>query len=161
VNSLSSSNNIWTSSNLLNLKDNEALSLSANLSNLNNFEYSRSWSMKKSFFTIVANNYRLEYNTDTTPVNNSSRLNNSQYVLSAYLLDYSLLCKLLSFSNTTTESVNSPNTSININLYSSENNIYQDSFNNYLVNLNSTTLSSNYNYYSYGATTYKKFSFTS
>jgi hypothetical protein len=145
VNSLSSSNNIWSSNSLVNLKDTSEFFISPNTTNLNYFEDSRLWAMKKLYFNLSTDSYSLSFDDslDTyTNKNLSSTTTNS--ILEAYLLDYSLSYSNLSVVTSATPGLVSTSNS-RINLLNLDNTIYQDSYNNYIFSLSSTNLTTNFN----------------
>jgi hypothetical protein len=154
VNSLSSSNNIWNSSNLQNISNLENLLLSSNLSNLNSFEDSRLWISKKYAFSSNTSDYSLYY--EVSKSENTIRENNYKSVLSAYPLDHDQLSSNLSLSST----AQGQHSSLDSLLYTPDSTVYQDSYNNYLLALSSTTLTTKYNNYSYNKINTKSFKFS-
>jgi hypothetical protein len=154
VNSLSSSNNIWNSSNLQNISNLENLLLSNNLTSLNSFEDSRLWASKKYAFSSNTSDYSLYYNASN--LEKTIEENSYKSILSAYLLDYELMSSNLSLHSATQEQ---QSTSDSL-LYTPDNTVYQDSYNNYLLALSSTTLTTKYNNYSYNKINTKAFKFS-
>jgi hypothetical protein len=156
VNSSTSSNNIWSSNHFTHIKDYDALFLSNNITNLNNFEDSRSWTMKKAYLGLNNSNYSLYFNRSLAKYQSSPSSQNT--LLSAYLLDYSLFYNYLSFNSSLTSAT--PSTYLHkAMLYNSDNTIYQDSFNNYLSSLSSTSLVSSHSYFSFTKVTLLPFKF--
>ena len=102
--------------------------------------------MKKMYLTHANNTYKLTYNTDTKVASNVAT-NSINSLLSAYLLDYDLSHSALSLSATYTNLAKSTGSSSV--LYTTDNTIYQDSFNNYLLALSTTSLTTTYNNYTY------------
>jgi hypothetical protein len=115
------------------------------MTNLNYFEDSRLWLSKKFYLSSSTSNYVLSYNSSQAIPKNSQV--NYQSVLSAYLQDYNLATNNLSLRSLEHSSALS-NSSV---FYSTDNTIYQDSYNSYLLALSSTTLNTNFNNYKYSS----------
>jgi hypothetical protein len=154
---VSSSNNIWASNNLAKIKDTSSLLLSENLSKIEFFEDSRAWSTKKMLLGLNHSTYTLNFEPSSTS-NTSSSLSSSS-ITSAYLLDYDLMQNLLSLPTSTSNEVANSFNSHNLTLVSSDKTVYQDSFNNYLFNISTTTLSNNLSNYKYSNTKSSSFKF--
>ena len=153
---VSSSNNIWASNNLSKIKDTSNLLLSENISKIEFFEDSRAWSMKKMLLGLDHTTYSLNFEPS-----NSDKLDNqeSSSLTTAYLLDYNLMQGLLSLPSSASNEIASTLNSSNLSLVSSDKTVYQDSFNNYLFNISTTTLSGNLPSYKYSNSKVTAFKF--
>ena len=154
----SSSNNVWTSSNLSKIKDLSTQSLSRNISTLNFFEDSRSWANKKLFFNSNNSLYRLSYEPSSNTDNIlDGSLNNP--IISAYNLDYNLsssLIKLVDSAN----AMPATNTGYkNLFTFNSDKTVYQDSYNNFLFSISTTTSVKTPSSYTYLKSNPSNFSF--
>ena len=153
---VSSSNNIWASNNLSKIKDTSNLLLSENISKIEFFEDSRAWSMKKMLLGLDHTTYSLNFEPS-----NADKLDNqeSSSLTTAYLLDYNLMQGLLSLPSSASTEIASSLNSSNLSLVSSDKTVYQDSFNNYLFNISTTTLSGNLPSYKYSNSKVTAFKF--
>lgn len=157
VNSHSSSNNIWSSSNLINLKDTSKFFASPNTTNLNHFEDSRSWAMKKLYFGLSVDSYSLYFSSAASDnVVEVSVNSDGNSLFSAYMLDYNLAYTNISLSSIGARSISSRKLP-NLNLVGSDNTVYQDSYNNYILSLASTNVSSNFNSFRHSSAPTKTF----
>ena len=154
---ISSSNNIWLSNNLSKIKDTSSLLLSENLSKIEFFEDSRAWSSKKMLLGLNHSTYTLNFEPSSA-VSTSNDLSSSS-VTTAYLLDYDLMHSLLALPSSSSSEAKSNFNSSNLTLVSSDKTVYQDSFNNYLFNISTTTLSNNLSNYRYSNTKTSSFKF--
>lgn len=111
--------------------------------------------MKKMYFGLNTSTYVLT-NTSNQVRKDSLVKSSSFSILSAYLLDYNLSYSSVSLSNSAS-TLTSINANVSANLSSSDSTIYQESFNNYLLSLNSTSLVSNYNNFDYTTVPCKSF----
>lgn len=153
---VSSSNNIWASNNLSKIKDTSSLLLSENISKIEFFEDSRAWSMKKMLLGLNHSTYSLNFEPSVT-----DKLTNSESssLATAYLLDYNLMQNLLSLPSSTLGETESTFNNSNLSLVSGDKTVYQDSFNNYLFNISTTTLSGNLPSYKYSNSKTNTFKF--
>ena len=136
VNSLTSSNNIWSSNNLTNLKDASNFMIAPGTTNLNYFEDSRSWVMKKAYFSLGTSFYTLS--ADSSPLARNSNNLNSSSILSAYLLDYNLSRSNFSLSSSDPYVESNPAKPL-LTFVTSDSTVYQDSYNNFIFTLSGTT----------------------
>ena len=157
ANSSSSSDNIWSSSNLSKIKDLNILSLTDDVTKIEFFEDSRSWSMKKTLFTLAPSTYSLSYSSNNTQ--DLIKENNTSSIAPAYLLDYQLMQNLLVLPSKKSVFISDEFNLKNTSLITTDKTIYQDSFNNYLLNISSTTLTASLPNYSYHTTKSNTFKF--
>jgi hypothetical protein len=129
---------------LTTLKDASNFSTALSFTNLNYFEDSRSWAMKKMYFGLNSSSYSLSYDNLTTKEALSYKDSSVSSLASAYLLDYNLSYSSISVNSTlSTLPVN--NITQYSNLFSLDNTLYQDSYNNYAFSLSSTSTTTNLN----------------
>jgi hypothetical protein len=156
--SASSSNNVWTSSNLSKVKDLSTQSLSRNITALNFFEDSRSWANKKLFFNSSNSLYKLSYEPYSS-INTNLNTTSNNSVIAAYSLDYNLSSSLIKLDNSSI-SLFKPGTDYkNLFTLNSDKTIYQDSYNNFLFSISTTTLIKTPSSYTYLKSTPSSFSF--
>ena len=99
--------------------------------------------MKKAYLPMNTSDYSLSYSNISSL--SSPKNTKKDALLSAYLLDYPLShsnISLAPYSVASDMSVIS-----NYTLFNSDNTIYQDSYNNYLFSLSTTSITSNFNAY--------------
>lgn len=157
TNSSSSSDNIWSSSNLSKIKDINILSLADNVTKIEFFEDSRSWSMKKTLFTLAPSTYSLSYSANDSQ--NLINEDSASSIAPAYLLDYQLMQNLLILPSKKTSLLSDEFNMKNVSLVTTDKTVYQDSFNSYLLNISTTTLTSSLPNYSYTRTKSNTFKF--
>jgi hypothetical protein len=101
--------------------------------------------------------YTLNFEPDSG--SNIANSVDSSSIATAYLLDYDLMQSLLTLPSATSYEVSTSFNAHNLTLVSSDKTVYQDSFNNYLFNISTTTLSNNLSNYKYSNTKSSSFKF--
>lgn len=154
---VSSSNNIWSSNNLAKIKDISPLLLSENVSKIEFFEDSRSWSTKKMLLTLNHANYTLNF--EPNPRTTLASATSSSDISAAYLLDYNLMNSLLLLPKSSLTQATKATHASSIALFNQDKTIYQDSVNNYLFNISTTTLTNNLPSYKHSCSNSNAFKF--
>jgi hypothetical protein len=156
--SASSTNNVWTSSNLSKIKDLSGSTLSRNITALNFFEDGRSWTNKKLFFNSDNSFYKLSYEPYSAVKDSLTRNPNSS-VIAAYNLDYSLSSSLIKLPNSSENNLLTDLNYKNLFTVNTDKTVYQDSYNNFLFTMSTTTLVNTRSAYAYSNCKPKNFSF--
>jgi hypothetical protein len=103
--------------------------------------------MKKTLFTLSPSTYSLSYSSNDSQ--NHTKEDSISSIAPAYLLDYQLMQNLLILPSKKSSALLDEFNMKNTSLTATDKTIYQDSFNNYLLNISTTTLTSSLPNYSH------------